>query len=134
MMQRYLLFLIVTMILSACGSPAITQEDIGQREWKLAAINNSEPVAGADVTLNFYEDTLNGTTGCNVYNAGFTMDGNTIAISEMIMTLAYCDQPAGIMDQEIMYAQILGEVTQVMMKDGQLTLTTEDGRALVFGE
>ena len=133
-MRRVSLFVILSVLLVACGSSDLTFEDLGKTEWTLVAINSGDPVGGAAVTLNFFDDDLNGTTGCNVYNATYSMDGKSIEVSDMLVTQAFCEQPAGIMEQEQTYMTILGEATQILMEDGQLMLLTEDERFLLFDE
>jgi heat shock protein HslJ len=124
----------MAVFLVACGASQLTLEDLGKTEWKLISLNNQDPVAGARITLNIFEDSFNGTTGCNAYNARYTLKGDNISISEMVVTEQYCEEPPGIMDQERVYTEILGNAVRILVEDSQLMLLTEDERFLLFGE
>ena len=128
------LLVLMAVFLVACGASQFTFEDLGKTEWKLVSLDNRDPVAGARVTLNIFEDSINGTTGCNVYNARYKLSGDRISILDMSMTKQYCEDPPGIMEQERIYMDILGNVVRVLVEDGQLRLLTEDEQFLLFGE
>jgi heat shock protein HslJ len=133
-MLRNGLLLSTILFLVACGTPQLTLEDLGKTEWKLISVDNRETISGATATLNFYEDSLNGTTGCNVYHAGYTLKGDKITISDMLVTEQYCENPPGLMDQEKLYMEIMGNAVRVLVENSQLMLLTEDGRFLLFGK
>ena len=133
-MHRMGLFLLLIVVLAACGPTEISLEDVGKAEWTLVALNGGAPVTGAKVTLNFFEDNLNGTTGCNVYQAQYSISGESIDIFDMVLTKAYCEDPVGIMDQELAYIEIFGNASKILMEDGQLMLLTDDERFLLFDE
>jgi heat shock protein HslJ len=133
-MLRNGLLIITVLFLVACGASQLTWEDLGKTEWKLISLNNQEPISGSMATLNFYEDSLNGTTGCNVYHAGYTLKGDKISISDMLVTEQYCENPPGIMDQEKIYTEIMVNAVRVLVENDQLMLLTEDSRFLLFGK
>jgi heat shock protein HslJ len=133
-MRRYGLLVLLIFFLVSCGDSRPSLEDLGKTEWKLISLNNQDTVPGTTATLNFYEDNLNGTTGCNVYRAGFTLKGKDISIFEMILTEQYCEEPPGIMEQEKIYTEILGNATRILVEQGQLMLLTEDELFLLFAE
>lgn len=133
-MLRKRLLVLTVLFLVACGGSRLTLEDLGKTEWKLISLDNQEPVSGAMATLNFYEDSLNGTTGCNVYHAGYTLKGDNITISDMLVTEQYCENPPGLMDQEKLYTEIMGNAVRVIVENDQLMLVTEDSRFLLFGK
>ena len=133
-MLRNGLLICLAVLLAACGASQLTLEDLGKSEWKLISLDNQAPVAGAAVTLNFYEDSFNGTTGCNVYQAVYSLNGDTITISEMVVTEQYCEDPPGIMEQERVYTEILGNAVRILVEENQLMLLAEDERFLLFGE
>jgi len=133
-MLRNRLLVLTVLFLVACGGSRLTLEDLGKTEWKLISLDNQEPVSDAMATLNFYEDNLNGTTGCNVYRAGYTLRGDNITISDMLVTEQYCENPPGIMDQEKLYTEIMGNAVRVIVENDQLMLLTEDSRFLLFGK
>ncbi|MGD8456581.1 MAG: META domain-containing protein [Anaerolineales bacterium] len=120
--------------LAACGASQLTLEDLGKAEWKLVSLDDRAPIAEARVTLNIYEDNINGTTGCNAYQAGYTLKGEKISISDMVVTKQYCETPPGIMEQEKVYMEILKNAVKILVENDQLILSTEDEHFLLFGE
>lgn len=133
-MLRNGLFVLMAFFLAACGASQLTLEDLGKTEWKLVSLDNQEPIHDTMVTLNFYEDSLNGTTGCNAYQAGYTLKGDKISVSEMLVTEQYCENPPGIMEQERVFTEILDNAVRILVENNQLMLLTEDDRFLLFGE
>ena len=93
--------------------------------------NESSPIsAGKTITARFDNGTISGTAGCNRYFGLYTVV-NEITIGEnLVMTMMYCSEP--IMDQESQYTNILLNVATYTIEENQLTLSTEDGRALVY--
>jgi heat shock protein HslJ len=125
---------LMAVFLAACGASQLTLEDLGKSEWKLISLDNQAPVAGARVTLNIYEDSFNGTTGCNAYHGAYTLKGDKFSVSEMVVTGQDCQDPPGIMDQEKIYTEILGNAVRILVEEDRLMLLTEDEHFLLFGE
>lgn len=125
---------LLAVFLVACGASQLTLEDLGKTEWKLISLDNQEPIAEARVILNIFEDNINGTTGCNAYQAVYTIKGDKISISEMVVTKQYCETPPGIMEQEKAYMDILKNAVKILVENDQLMLSTEDEHFLLFGE
>jgi heat shock protein HslJ len=123
----------LAVFLVACGAQPNPQ-DLGKTEWTLVLLNGLSPVEGATATLNFFEDRLNGTTGCNVYTAGYSLRGKTLEVFDMVVTEQACPEPPGIMEQERVYLDILLNVTRILIEDDQVMLLTEDERFLLFDE
>jgi len=60
------------------------------------------------------------------------VNGDKIAFSEVFSTMMACPEPEGIMEQETMFLQFLGDVQRFEMADGQLQVFRSDGEALTF--
>jgi heat shock protein HslJ len=123
----------LAILLSACGiSSDVSGEDLVRTEWVLISLNGAAPIRGAAVTLNFFEDQLNGTTGCNMYNADYGVDGKMLSVSVTAITVQACLEPEGIMEQEAVYMELMRDVITFGIEKGQLRLETLDGRYLLF--
>ena len=113
------------------------QTDVGPTPtptWTLTTFiiegDETSPISGTTINARFENGTVSGTTGCNQYFGPYTVV-NEITIGENLgMTMMYCSEP--IMDQESQYTDILVNVTTYTIEENQLTLSTEDGRALVY--
>jgi heat shock protein HslJ len=114
------------------------QTDVGPTPtptWTLTTFivegNESSPIPETTITARFENGTVSGTAGCNQYFGPYTVV-NEITIGENLgMTMMYCSEP-GVMQQEAQYTDILVNVTTYTIEENQLTLSTEDGRALVY--
>ena len=125
--------LLLAILLNACGiSSDVSGEDLVRTEWELISLNGAAPMRGAAVTLNFFEDQLNGTTGCNLYNADYRVDGKMLSVEVYTITVQACLEPEGIMEQEAAYMEILRDVITFGIEKDQLHLETLDGRYLLF--
>jgi heat shock protein HslJ len=133
MMRRIGLFVFITILLMACSSQSDVQ-DIGKTEWTLILLNGASPLEEAKATLNFFDDGLNGTTGCNVYHAGYSISGKTLEVFDLVVTEQDCSEMAGIMEQERVYLDILLNATRLLLEDDQLMLVTKDDQILLFGD
>lgn len=93
----------------------------------LSVLENTEITAYFNV-----EGIISGFAGCNNYSGNYQVDGEQIQIELGPLTMMFCDQPEGVMDQEEAYLKALDSVTsfqiiadKLMMKDpaGQEVLT-----------
>jgi heat shock protein HslJ len=95
-------------------------------------------LAGTEITLTLdpAAGTLTGHAGCNGFNGGITVDTGagevpaTIVVGPLTSTLMSCEPD--VMDQESMFHSILGQATEMQTDTAFLTISTDDGRALIF--
>lgn len=68
-----------------------TSTSLYNSSWQLMTINGfeSEQLKN-DVTLNFTNDKANGFSGCNSYNAGYTLSGTKLSFSQVVATMKAC--------------------------------------------
>lgn len=86
--------------------------------------------ADIEVTANFADGNVSGSSGCNRYNATYVLDGEKLTITPGISTMMACEEPQTKVETEFMAA--LAEVTGYQAGNGSLTLLYGDGNALVF--
>ena len=100
-------------------------------QWQLTAMGTAgapaEIAADTVITLEFpTAQDLAGYGGCNGYTGTYQATDENINFSEVIATLMACEDSV-VMDQEIMYFDLLPLMTQYEISDGRLTMTAEDG-------
>ena len=88
------------------------------------------PMRGTIITLNFDEDDLSGSSGCNSYSASYTVtaaDGPTtsIAVGSISGSAHSCTQE--IMAQERFYLDILASTSHYYFNGDSLLLETDSG-------
>ncbi len=97
--------------------------------WYVTSYNNGREAVvglleGTEITLNFEEIDLNGNAGCNNYFAGYTVAGNTITVEAPGSTRMFCEEPAGVMEQEAAYLAALQSAATFSIEGDQLWLRT----------
>jgi len=105
--------------------------------WTLESIHAGDAVtsviAGTTVTAVFGEDgKVTGSAGCNRYFASYNVSGMSLSIDQIGSTKMSCTTPDGIMNQEITYLNILGDVKSYAIEGCRLELLDEGG-VLVLG-
>jgi len=104
--------------------------------WSLRFMKSGEDplplLPGTTVTVLFEGEQLSGSSGCNTYNGGYTMDGDNLTISEnMVVTLMNCADPEGIMEQEQTYLAALTTVAGYGQAGGMLLLLDAEGEPIL---
>jgi len=83
---------------------------------------------GTTITANFAEDgQLNGSAGCNNFMSSYTLDGQNITIQPPATTRKACSEPAGIMEQEAAFVNMLPQATTYTISGNNLELRTAEG-------
>ncbi|MDN7013107.1 META domain-containing protein [Methanoculleus sp. FWC-SCC3] len=112
-----------------------------ETEWHLAHYTNgngstvASPVPGTDITLVFDGDgTVSGSAGCNAYSAPYRVNETGLAVERVIATKASCTEPAGIMEQEQAYLDLLRSAAGYRIVGDTLAVIDGNGRAILFFE
>lgn len=105
-------------------------------QWQLvsfgAAGAETPAVSGAPVTLAFDSSgRVSGSAGCNRYGGSYTVEGDTLAMSELFSTRMACADSA-VMQQEQSYLATLGAAAQFEQQAQQLVIDTSQGQRLIF--
>ena len=102
--------------------------------WKLTSFGSADVISSAladvEAGLTFNDDgTVTGTSGCNEFGGGYTLQGDQITFKEIVSTLKLCDTP--LMGQEEAMQQVLTETASYQIDGNTLTITNND-RVLVL--
>lgn len=106
----------------------------GQR-WHLTSIEGNPAITDTSLDLNFKEHTwLEGNAGCNRYTASYIHKAEAgLQIKEILSTRMFCAQPAGIMQQESRYFQLLKQVDTYHAQPDELSMFIDGDKVLTFG-
>lgn len=120
------------------ATPAVPADLAQSWTLSLMAIKNGsaiiKPVKAATITF-WPTGALSGYSGCNNYNAPFSLSGEmtpkgkAIAVGPITSTLMYCQAVA---DQETMYYGILQQAAAYTINGDKLTITASDGTSLSY--
>ena len=91
-----------------------------------------QPLVGTVLTAIFDDGSLSGTSGCNSYFTSYAVDGDSIGVGPIGSTMAFCSEPAGVMDQESTYVSLLERADRYERDDDTLTLFQGDAVLIVY--
>jgi len=117
-------------MLVACGGTS--SDPLNGTTWELYSIGKYSPIAGSKTTIRFEDGQVSGLGGCNQYGGEYQISGNRFTIDKLYMTEMACISPEGIMDQEQLVLQYLGDARGFEIMNGQLQISRSDGEALTF--
>ncbi len=104
--------------------------------WTVISYNNGRGgvvsvIIGTELTMRFVDGTVNGSAGCNDYNAAYELEGDHITVGPAATTRKMCAEPEGIMEQETEFLTALQSVAVFALDGDKLDMHREDGaRAL----
>lgn len=104
--------------------------------WVLEDINNQGIIDNSHITLTFgAEGRLHGRSGCNSYNGGYSLEGETLNIDENMASTMMACIAEGMMEQEQKFLKTLAATNKITMDEtGALVLTGNNGERLLFRE
>jgi len=128
------LFIIIGLIvLNSCISANQTSKALLEgKTWVLTTYNNNQPIAGHQPTLEFEGDQISGSTGCNQYGSNYQITGETVQFEGIFRTEMACLEPAGLMEQENNYLDLLSIVDRFELDGDVLTLFSGQNGLLTF--
>jgi heat shock protein HslJ len=114
---------------AAPTTPAGTPTSLDGTAWNVTAINGSAPVAGArQPSMSFTKDTTSGTTGCNYFSAGYTLNGSALTFTPGPLTAMACSDD--VMKQEAAFISALTKVARLAGDDSAMQLQDAAGQTL----
>jgi heat shock protein HslJ len=113
--------------------PARTFE-LTETIWSLENYNNGQEaivsvLEGSEISANFDEGgNVSGVAGCNNYSGTYQIEGDKISIELGPLTMMFCEQPEGVMDQETAYLQALESVASFHILGDEMVMRDESGQ------
>ena len=136
MRKQYLaMFALLTAIalLSACAGVLPGSGDpLDGTSWILKMYGGASLIPGTEITLAFEEGQVRGSSGCNTYGGSYQVDGDKITMSDLFMTEMACLDPAGVMDQELEYLELLRDAQAFQVDEGELVIEAAGDEVLIF--
>ncbi len=150
--MKYKFFVLVLLItvLAACGQvpgspqpgPGATPPAAGATrasappalegtEWVVQSLRGQPLLAGTNVTVTFKDGQISGSAGCNSYGGSYEAQDGKLTVGQLAMTEMYCENPAGVMDQEKSFLAALGAVASYQGSAGQVELADAAGQAVL---
>lgn len=98
--------------------------------WQVSQINNQALLENSKVTINFSEQKIYGSAGCNQYTADYQLNAPEIKLSTIAVTKKAC-MAAELAEQESRFLTLLGEIKQISTDNNTLTLSDGSGNQLI---
>jgi heat shock protein HslJ len=98
--------------------------------WTLISLNGQSVPTDTNITATFTPGdtanigTINGSSGCNTYNAGYSLDGKNLTVQPIATTMMYCEN---LMETEQAYLTALQATTSYEIIVNRLVLTGPSG-------
>jgi putative lipoprotein len=105
------------------AAPSAASAGLVGTVWTVTSVKGTFVDATKPPTMDFASDgMLSGTTGCNTYSGPYTVDGSSLVVGPLIMTLVGCAGPTG--NVEALFAPaIQGATAWAIDADGNLRLS-----------
>jgi heat shock protein HslJ len=106
--------------------------ELANTAWEVVSYNNGRGavvglITGTEISANFsVEGDMAGSAGCNQYFASFTANNGSIEIGQIGSTLRFCEEPAGVMEQESEYLAALASAVTYSIQGNMLQMRTAD--------
>lgn len=122
--------------LAPTATPAPAPDALSGTRWTVVNYNNGSAIVtllpGTTVTVDFGTDgRVTGNSGCNTYQASFSLNGNAISIGQPAGTSMMCAEPAGVMEQEAAFLAALQAAATFRINGNTLDLDTAGGQIAI---
>jgi heat shock protein HslJ len=134
MKRLFTLFVVIMAMLTMALPLGMAQEldPLAGTAWKLVSMGGEDTPDTVEITLQFdAEGRAGGSGGCNSYGGSYTVDGDSIAFSQVASTLMACLE-GEVMQLETAYFNALHAATSYELTEGQLVITYGDDQTLIF--
>lgn len=113
--------------------PTVIVPELNGTLWLLNSMNGDNRITNTFITLMFIDGWATGNAGCNDYGGEYssTTEG-VLNVHFIVSHQVSCLEPAGIMEQEALYLELLKNVVQYGIVDGRLRLDAGDDAYLDF--
>jgi heat shock protein HslJ len=129
--------LVFLILVVGCTSQNVTNFE--GTSWKMDTYLSSidhlvSPVSSTNLTLEFKDGRIYGSSGCNSFFAKYTVEKNSMSFGLIGATKMYCSNQ-GVMEQEQTYFMRLESVKTYKIEGGKLQLIDGNGKTvLVFSK
>jgi heat shock protein HslJ len=130
-------WIIIVILASLLGCSPKTDELAGTN-WELVSLNGKDLIEGTAITLEFTETYLGGQMGCNGYGGSpdsgkyISKGDGTFQLGDpFAVTVQFCTEPEGIMEQESEYIETLMAASQYQILNDRLEIKNEVGELML---
>ena len=122
---------VLAAVLVACGGS--DADALRNTAWGLESLAGNAVLSGTTITIEFSDDQVSGSAGCNHYEGSYQARENSLSVANVFSTEMGCLEPTGILEQETAYLTALRVATTYQITADRLEMFDEAGaQVLVF--
>jgi len=122
--------IVLALVLVSCAGG--NQDRLRGTNWVLKEIEGVQPINGTVLTVEFTEEQISGSAGCNQFGGNYMIDEETIRLDSIYNTEMACLEPEGAMDQEQVYLEVLRSAVRFTQTETELMIFDAADRSLKF--
>ena len=119
--------MIMTVLLALIGCASGGSDALAGTAWQLESIDGQPALADVRVTLTFDDGQVNGYAGCNGFGGDYTASASDVSMPNIHSTMMYCETPAGVTEQEMLYLEALNTTRHYIISGDRLELSGKHG-------
>jgi heat shock protein HslJ len=116
--------------LAACGGSDAAA--IRNTAWELESLTGNGVLPGTTITIEFSEDQVSGSAGCNHYEGTYRAKGDSLSVADVFSTEMGCLEPEGILSQEEAYLTALRAAAGYQTAADRLEIFDEAGAQILM--
>jgi heat shock protein HslJ len=116
---------VLTVVLAACGGSDANA--LRNTAWELESLAGNAVLSGTTITIEFSEDQISGSAGCNQYGGSYQAGENSFGLGDLFATEMGCMEPAGILEQETAYLEALSAADTYQIAADRLEMFDKAG-------
>ena len=117
--------------LNGCGRAYPDARSLDGSEWRIASVGGVQVTLPRPATIAFTEDRVSGSTGCNRFTGGYTINAGRLSTPRLAMTRMACTGDARAVEAAV--TDLLNEpVVAYPMRDGSIRLVGTEGRSAIL--
>jgi len=125
------LFIAMAFLLGACTVSGANE--LRGTAWELASLFGSDLLSGTSITLEFADDEVSGSAGCNHYGGSYQVSSSSLTLTDLYWTEMACPEPPGVLEQEGDFLAALNVADSYLLTGNQLEIRDEaNGVFLLF--
>jgi len=125
------IIVVLAAVLVACGGSDANA--LRNTAWELESLAGNAVLSGTTITIEFSDDQVSGSAGCNQYGGSHQAGKNSLSVSDVFATEMGCLEPEGVLEQETTYLTALRGATSYQITADRLEMFDEaGGQVLVF--
>ncbi len=115
-------------MLSGCGRAYPDARSLGGSEWRVASVGDTAITLPRPATIAFTEDRVSGSTGCNRFIGGYTLQAGRLSTPRLAMTRMACMGEARAVEAAL--TDLLNDpMVAYPMRNGSIRLVGTEGRS-----